>query len=346
MKKWLVRLVAIVAISYPLALAVVVVALRAIGERWWVTATALYLPRAAFALPLPFIVGALVVQRRWRLLATQLLAAALLAFPLMGLVLPHFHRRQDGPSIRVFSLNANGGLAGPDVLLTSIDRYAADVVLLEEIVLGPDDPLFRGLRSRYPTVVTSSQFVVASRFPLSPIDEPDRLDYSGRKRSPRYIRMVVDTPLGSVALYGVHPISPREDFYSIRGHGLRHELLSGRFFQGAAAPVVQANSGLRAAQIESIAERSGRETLPVLIAGDTNLPDLSPLLGTLSAGREDGFRGAGSGLGYTFPASHPWMRIDRMFADAALRFETFEVGCAGASDHLCIVAQLGASSSK
>lgn len=73
------------AIVYLLALLAVVAALRLVGERWWVTTVALYLPRIGFALPLPLLVVALLVARSYRLLVTQLLAAFVLLFPLMGM---------------------------------------------------------------------------------------------------------------------------------------------------------------------------------------------------------------------------------------------------------------------
>ena len=44
------------AIAYPLLLLVAAVALRFVGERWWVTTVALYLPRLVLGAPLPFIV--------------------------------------------------------------------------------------------------------------------------------------------------------------------------------------------------------------------------------------------------------------------------------------------------
>ena len=53
------RLLAIIgAVAYPLALVAVILAFRYVGERWWVTLAAMYLPRLGFALPLPFILVA------------------------------------------------------------------------------------------------------------------------------------------------------------------------------------------------------------------------------------------------------------------------------------------------
>jgi endonuclease/exonuclease/phosphatase family metal-dependent hydrolase len=153
----------------------------------------------------------------------------------------------------------------------------------------------------------------------------------------------------------VHPISPRDGLNTLRGEGLRRELTSGRLFTGARREVLVNNTGLRALQIADVAEVAGKETRPVVIAGDTNLPVLSPVFARNLGGYQDGFVKAGGGFGYTFPASHPWMRIDRILASDALHFTSFEVGCSDrdtsadgssgssgstVSDHDCVVAEL------
>jgi endonuclease/exonuclease/phosphatase family metal-dependent hydrolase len=81
--------------------------------------------------------------------------------------------------------------------------------------------------------------------------------------------------------------------------------------------------------------------MPVIIAGDFNLPGLSPALGAL-ARYQDGFRAAGWGFGYTYAVGRRrWLRLDRIYASSALRFVHFEVGRhTTASDHHCVVADL------
>jgi endonuclease/exonuclease/phosphatase (EEP) superfamily protein YafD len=341
------RLVLFAAIAYPTMLLAVVLAFRFVGERWWFTGAALYLPRVGFAVPLPLVVIALVRYRMRLLLLAQLAAGGLVLFPLMGLVLPSARSPTgSGPTMRVLSLNANSGYSGIPALLEAVDHYSPDLVVMQEIAIGADDPLIRALQARYATVNATGQFVVASRFPLSSIQEPNRFLYGNQMHSPRYMRYVGETPVGRVAIYNIHPVSPRQGFYRIRGAGLRNEIASGRLFEGAAGPDVQANSGLRKGELDVVAKSTRAETLPVLIVGDTNLPGLSPLLAQFEDTYQDGFREVGWGFGYTFPSKLPWMRIDRMFANSALRFEHFEVGCAETSDHLCIVADVSARPSR
>ncbi len=342
--KWRHRVTSTLAWGYAISLLGTVLAMRYVGERWWVTGVTLYVPRLAFVIPLPFIVVALLVLGPRRLLWTQLGAAVLLLFPLMGLVLPHFTRRSPGaPVIRVLSYNVDSGVKGLDELGQQIDRYSPDVVLLQEI--GSVDLLGALLRARYPIVDIRNQFLLATRFPIVSTSDPEKLENLGRLRSPRFVQQVLDTPIGHIAVYNVHPISPREAFYQLRGtesrreflrHGVIHDLVS-----PASNAIFEGNAGLRALQVHTFSEAARQETLPVLIAGDTNLPGLSYVLYRDLSAFQDGFDEAGSGFGYTFPNNRrPWMRIDRIFASDALRFVGFQVGSSNASDHRCVVADL------
>lgn len=342
LKLWVRRLVILSAVVYPLSLLATIVAFRFVGERWWLTAAGLYLPRAVFASPLPFVALAALLCRERRLALLQLLSVALVLFPLMGLVVPIPRlSRGSGLTMRILSFNVNNGQAGQAVLLAAIERYSPDLVLLQETYPRSNAPLVAALRARYPSVDATDQFIVASRWPLSDIKASEKVWYDGRVHSSRYMRYTVGAaPNGALTVYNIHPVSPRQGLYSIRGAGFRKEMASGRLFEGAASPVVQANSGLRAAELDALSRDVRTESGPVVVAGDTNLPGLSPILARLSRGYQDGFEKAGWGFGYTFPAKMAWMRIDRMLASSEVSFEHFEVGCAGASDHLCVVADV------
>jgi endonuclease/exonuclease/phosphatase family metal-dependent hydrolase len=224
--------------------------------------------------------------------------------------------------------------------MAQVDAYHPDVVLLQE-VLGDPRPGVERLQARYPQVQSATQFIVASRFPIRSTTELERLDVEGRLRAPRAMHHVIETPLGPIAFYNIHPISPRLGLWALRKGGFRRGLLSGALLRGDNARTLQMDGHLRSQQVEAVAAHADAETIPVIIGGDTNLPDLSPALGQLSKFR-DGFREAGVGFGYTFPVGRTaWMRLDRLFASPDLRFVHFEVGThAWASDHHCVVADL------
>lgn len=340
MKARLHKLLTVVAVGYPLCLLGVILAFRWIGERWWVTSVGLFLPRIGFVAPLLVLVPLILVLRRRSLLWSQALAAFLALFPLMGFVLPGPASSVAGPTLRVLSFNVNSAYSGAAVVAGAIREQRPDVVLLQEHVEW--SKLEETLRETYPVVSVSGQFLVASRFPiLSQNKEPDRLFYGTRDHRPRFMRYVIQTPLGPVTFYSVHPLSPRETFNELRGAGLRRELASGRLFAGKAGPDIEANAGLRALQIRTFGRLATAEAGPVVLAGDTNQPTLSPLLSSELGEFRDAFRQAGWGFGYTFPTKRPWLRLDRILVKGPLAVTSFATACRGVSDHLCVVADIG-----
>ncbi|HEX4475156.1 MAG TPA: endonuclease/exonuclease/phosphatase family protein [Polyangiaceae bacterium] len=324
---------------YFVALVAITLSLRFVGERWWGTDVGLYVPRVVFLAPLPITAGALLAFGPRRLLYAELVAFFFVLFSLMGFVVS-FPPSTAKPSIRVLSINVNSVYAGVQTVVDAIHAYSPDIVLMQE-VLANQEALQKSLSTFYSTVSGSTQFAVATRFPITATLEPERLPLFDRLRSPRFLRYTMQTPLGEVAVYNVHPISPRYGLYSLRGRGgLRQELRSGSFFKAEHVGAMQADSALRATQVTAFAKMASAEPGPVILGGDTNLPTLSPVLADGLGAFVDGFPSAGFGFGYTFPAKHPWMRIDRILTNHDLEFSTFKVGCEGASDHLCVVADI------
>jgi endonuclease/exonuclease/phosphatase (EEP) superfamily protein YafD len=216
-------------------------------------------------------------------------------------------------------------------VMSEIARYSPDLVLLQETGGQSGADAFGDLlRGGYPTVFAWKDFVMATRYPALP---------NSAVQGNSYYRQSLETPLGRVAVYNVHTVSPRHPLFALRERGgLKRELSS-----GDASPL-EVNAALRATQVRALAEAAASETDPVILAGDTNLPGLSPVLNRFLSSYEDGFSVAGWGFGYTFPTNElrPWMRIDRILAKGGpLRFVHFEVGHAfSASDHLCVVADV------
>jgi endonuclease/exonuclease/phosphatase (EEP) superfamily protein YafD len=334
------RIVAALAVLYPAALAFAWAELRLVGERWWVTGAALYLPMAGFLLPLPVLTALVWLVRRPYLYATQAVAAVVAVVGLMGFVVPLPHFGAHGPAMRVMSYNVDSQHRGVDAIVAEVDRFKPDVAAFVEVVPpGLEAPM----HDRYPNVVSNGQFLVATRYPVLSTRDPERVPWYGRQRSPRYIEHVLDTPLGHVALYVVHPLSPRDDLGAIRGRqGLKAEILSGRLLHPAGADVIQINSGLRRAQVEQFSAEASRESIPVIVAGDTNLPVGSEIFASNLSRLQDGFREAGWGFGYTYPNDKrfAWLRLDRILASEELRFVDFSVGASKSSDHRSVVADL------
>lgn len=334
------RTSAALAASYLAALVTVILAMTLVGEDWWPTTVLLYLPRVGFALPLPLVALALALfgPRRW-LLALPV-PLALVLFPLMGLRMNVFRgdTAPARPSLRVVSFNV-AAVRDADALLAQLRPLDADLVLLQEFRKRLDEPLREGLPA-LPHRHTSGPFHVMSRFPLRDVDLPPSVRVAGApERSARYVRYAVDSPLGTLTVYNVHPLSPRSGMSELRTNTLRRQLRDAQDDAEESARKMTTNARVRERQVASWAEDAAAAPQPVLIAGDTNLPGLSRIFGRHLADFDDGFDAAGRGFGYTFPAHRPWMRIDRILA-RGLRFHRFETIDSNVSDHLCVWADV------
>ena len=344
---WMRRLVLVLAVGYPVALLGVILAFRLIGERWWATTVALYLPRIGFGLPLPFVVVAILFARLgWRWLLTQAVAVVLLLFPLMGLRLGGGHSPTPGAMhLRLLSYNIDGDSRGPDETAAVLRAANPDIICMQET---GGEGQSRAIASRLTgySFHHQGQFALGSRFPIEEAYQPPKIPFEGKMRSVRGMRYRLRTPGGPIVVYSMHPPSPHEGLDELRGQGLRSELGSGHLFgNGRAAAEVTSNATLRVAEVEALSEDAARQTLPVILAGDTNLPGLSWALSRWLGRYQDGFAEAGRGFGYSFPATRrPWMRIDRVLADGRFRFLGFAVGTAHASDHFPVVTDLELSS--
>lgn len=316
--------------GYPLALLIFIVSLRFVGEKWWGTTIALYLPRAPFALPLlPLIVAIVWVGPR-KLLWTQLLACGLL-LGLMGFRVAWPTPPTPGAlHLRIASCNTNGLALGVRRILDPLLARDPDIIALQEV--NPDGwPRLRKLVPGY-QVHEFGQFWLASRFPIAAV--------SGQSQ---FVSYRITTPAGPIELFNVHPISPRDGLETIRGDGLRHQFLRGDLLNTQARTVVAQNTAIRLGQLQGIAETArGYSGQPVIIVGDTNLPDLSWAFARWLGEYGDGFVSAGSGFGYSYPSPRdPWMRIDRVLADKKhFRFRSFEVIHKYISDHFAITSEL------
>ena len=331
------------ALAYPLALACVILVFRYVGERWWVTLTALYLPRIGFALPLPAVVLAVLLWGPRPLLWLQVLSLLLVVFPLMGLN-PGAGRVLAATSVdalRVVSFNVGYASRGLPGIVFQLRAFAPDLVLLQDVPARLDHELkavFPGWEAR-----RDGGFFVASRSPIREVWVPPAIVYDGGTGGAHFVRYTLETPVGSADVFNMHTTSPRQGLEDVRGNGLRDGLVSGRLFAPRAGALAEYNAYRRRRQVEGLAAAAGGSARAVIIAGDTNLPGLSWIFGECLGRFRDAFAHAGRGFGYTFPAGRPWMRIDRILTNPWLRAIDFRVGDAVISDHRCVFAVLAAN---
>jgi endonuclease/exonuclease/phosphatase (EEP) superfamily protein YafD len=305
------------------------ISLRYAAEASVLTTIGLYAPRWPLGLPVPVLLVAL-ARRRWRgLFGLELCAAFCWLFPLLGLRLgssraPTPEREQ----LRVLSFNIDSNARSP-ALLSTIRAANPDLIALEEC--GEEDAAFWKRKLPAYEWAVRDQFVLGSRYPISEVSP-------AFQQGAAYVRFRLELPRGPVHFYSLHPPSP----------GLTMSALLSQQVLDDPARLVQvrrriaANTRDRERQLLVITEDARSSQLPVILAGDTNLPDPSPVLARTFAGFHDAFREVGHGFGYTFPTQGrpfgPWMRLDRVFVNDSFRVLEFTTLPPAESDHLPVLA--------
>lgn len=322
--------------TYLLVVVALTAGLRMFGERWWWMVALLYVPRPIVGLPLLVLVPlTLLSSRRWWL-AVDGAATLVLLFPLMGLELAH-PRAGEAQTLRLISFNVWYGRRGVDAVVDALKGLQPDVVVLQAL----SDRVRQGVGAAFPGwhEHATSEFMIASRFPILDVVETPPLPSDIPAASIRY---TLETPLGPIDVLNVHAFSPRDAFERVRGPGLHSAVRYGMPPDAIAA--MKRNAEIRASQVRALGAAAAQCAHRVVIAGDTNLPTLDPLLDEYLHGYRDGFAQAGIGFGYTFPTHRlvPWLRLDRVLTGPGLRVVRFRVGDGGASDHAPVSADIAA----
>lgn len=330
----LLRLVVIVLIA---AIVLLTMAQRlATTGPWWLELSR-YLPYPALLLPA---VVALMVScwlGRWFRLASAA-ALALVATVTMGF---EWHPAGGGTErIRVMTYNVKAYKAakrsdGLAELAREVARWHPDILIMQDaggllpgVRSDPSD--VRGPIFGLPQVYGAGQYVMASRFPLRDC-APGSMGLHGESHF--FLHCAVDVDGVELNLVSIHLESPREGL-----NAARHEGLGG-------VAEWRRNYEERLAQARALAlELKGRRR-PLIVAGDFNAPEPSPVVQTLLAiGLRDAFSSAGRGYGYSYGHAlrlgFSFLRIDHMLVSPELGVADCVVGESQGSDHRPVIADL------
>jgi vancomycin resistance protein VanJ len=107
-----------------------------------------------------------------------------------------------------------------------------------------------------------------------------------------------------------------------------------------ARKVTQGAIEMRTLQIERVTDWLTSQRTPAFVAGDFNTPPRGRLYGRLTDVATDAFAAAGNGFGWTFPHSHPVIRIDYIWLTSDVKVVHCRPLRAGPSDHLPLVADV------
>ncbi len=320
-----------------------VVLLRVVSERWWLSTALTYLPRTPFVVPsLVLVFLSLRCCHRWTLV--NLVTVVLAAGPFAGFVIPISGARAAIPigasdsaeshSIRVVSCNVQRFEPDFATVLREIAGYRPDVIAFQEA--PQQHPLTNAFFMEWHTV-QSGAYCVLSKYPLRLVGICDSVSFDRTSA----IKVEVDAPGGKFMLNNVHQMTAR---FSLM------ELNPGSIFTGEGQQKVE--RGLLMREEEARATRafvsSDNAALPYLAVGDFNMPGSSSLFTENWGDLTNAFNQAGIGFGYTAPCREhrlwpsylPWIRVDHILASDDWHVSSCETGTKNGSDHKLITASL------
>jgi endonuclease/exonuclease/phosphatase (EEP) superfamily protein YafD len=287
------------------------------------TAFAPYLFLPAVFLP----AVAIMTRKGWLWLA--LLGVVVLWLALFGRL---FTRQAVAPttsaSFRVLSFNVHGGNSNTEAVLSIIRQARPDVIALQELNPTLASTLQSTLQTDYPyhqlaPAQGTAGMGTFSRYPLSPLPFQTESRWVGIP-----LAAEIRAPQGAFALLNAH--------FMVTHPHTRNPLT---FLQ-----VVDTTYQERLVNVQEILAWKDQQTLPLFLACDCNLTDLSTAHQALVAGQlQDSWLTVGFGFGATFrfpqiPA--PLLRVDYLWHDAHIAARAIQtLGWDGESDHHAIVGE-------
>jgi vancomycin resistance protein VanJ len=301
------------------------------GDRWWLATLILFGPRWIAALPLIILLPMAVFFNRRQLIS--LVIAALVVFgPLMGLCIPRgIARSPESRPLRVLTCNVQNGVYNEVMLNYVIEEYNADIVALQEcpaeikLKLPPDW-----------NFVKEGELAVYSRYPLRMVSSIKALHPPHKWPRESLLQCIIQVPGGAIAFSTVHLPSPRYGLMNILD---RHTVLN--LSRRSLLEEETVNRQQTSQQIEWLASSMH---LPVLVAGDFNMPADSSIYRRYWNSYANAFTSRGFGYGWT---SHETIRgleigarIDHILTGEGLTPRHCMVGPDVGSDHYPLFAEI------
>jgi endonuclease/exonuclease/phosphatase (EEP) superfamily protein YafD len=316
-------------------------------ESYWVELSR-YLP-FFWLLPPCVLAVAVSVVLGWRWIAGSLAVLALAATVPTGLVLNWSGdpNPEGSASLRVMSYNVkalvatelSGGMAALDF---EVRKHEPDVVLMQDanglfaprgvgVVSSETDGLkIFGLPHAY----VHGQYAIASRHPLRDCALL-KLDADAPGFTP--LKCTVTVAGRDISLVNAHLTSPRMGLVAARREGLD------------GGDDWERNYAQRLTEARGLLRALADLPRPLIVGGDLNAPQSSPVVQTLmAAGLRNAYGVAGRGWGYSYGQAvrhrlgtgMAFLRIDHVLASPDIAITRAWVGGGGASEHQPVVADL------
>lgn len=318
-----------------LASLALLLALRAGGSTMWGIELARYVPYPVYLVP-TLIATAFAWRLGWAWRLAALSSVALVVTQVMGLVLGRADAGSGQFRLMTYNVKAylavqrDGGLAR---LAWEIRLHDPDVIVMQDAsVFELANESAAALRAALAghKVFEYGQYIVASRFAIVGCG-PGDISFRAEKHT--FVRCTLDIRGTRVQLFTAHFVTPRGGLNATRRE----------WHQGL--DEWQQNFADRMVQAEALAAVVARAPRPLIVAGDLNAPQHSPVVRQLLAmGLRDAFGAAGLGYGYSYGHSlRPGidlLRIDHILISHDLGVRDAFVGGKDASEHRPVVADL------
>lgn len=333
MLSWVAR-VAVLGVAVPAVLLASAYRAEPLGS-WWLELLQ-YAPYPAFLLPALL---ALVLSWRlgwvWRTIAIG--ALGLVATVIMGVAFGRADAGSGGLRMMTYNIKAYRAVRQAGVfeaLEREVARHQPDLLVMQ------DAGDLTAARQHAPAIAQSifagrnvfshDQYIVVSRYPLRDCRAGD-LSFRGQPHS--YVRCVVSVDGSEVELFTAHLLSPRRGL-----NATRHEGAEG-------IDDWQQNFKDRLSQSRTLAGVVAKRERPLIVAGDLNAPETSPVIRTLlDRGLRDAFSSAGRGYGYTHGHSTmlaiSFLRIDHILVSPEIGVVDAFAGGKEGSEHRPVIADL------
>jgi endonuclease/exonuclease/phosphatase (EEP) superfamily protein YafD len=303
----------------------------ALGDRWWPATLLLFGPRWVLGLPLLLLIPPALFRKRFLLLPLGVSLGVFL-WPFLGWnVVLDSPRAAPGETVRVLSLNTKDGHIDRDALAGLITNLSVDVVSLQELPKWFALPVIPGWHTYRRTGVA-----IYSRYPLERGESVWTSHPPHLSRRLSGLSAVIDAPQGRFAFVAVHLPSAR--------YGLQNVVSRDLGVDPAKAAMLRDETSGRERASMQVASLAGTAALPVIVAGDFNMPRQSRIFRDVWGGFHDAFAETGSGYGWTFYDEYKGipvrLSIDHVVTANGAVPLNFMVGPELYSDHRPIIADV------
>ncbi|MFM9959839.1 MAG: endonuclease/exonuclease/phosphatase family protein [Planctomycetaceae bacterium] len=311
-----------------------------VSESHWLGSVVTFLPRLPWLLPGGLLLVASLMTRSkafWINLATLLFvlhSVAQFNVPWLHGNEPGAATARDDRRLRIVSCNVQNFAPDFSLVLREVQRARPDVVAFQEAIRPP-----RLLREHFDGwhQIQARGLWVASKWPLRLLGEYQSDFFSHLSG----IAVEVDAPFGKFVLADLHLMTARKSLVELRPL----ELASGDSQLNLAGATVERQEEARQARA-FVTEHSAK--LPVIVAGDFNMPTSSSVYRAAFGDLTNAFESSAWGFGFTAPCKRfswwpnntPWQRIDHILTNDSWQVRDCRIGEWDGSDHRLIAATL------